>query len=382
MRRGTIVLAFFALIAAGIIGASAFLQNQPPITVTIAVDPLIKGWVTEMVSDFNNSGALTTSGRRINITLTDVRDIQVWDDRVWLPNNHPDGWIASSSASIEYARSANYPLNIEQASLAETPLVWMGFQDRVEALENSSEIAAQLSSAPSESLSLDWPIIQAAAAIENWGILENRGANSRFVQLAFSPADNTHIGLSVLLSAAAAHHGEAVLTQALLGDNGYRNWLLPVIVSIPNFNDIGEDVGNFVARRGRAATDFAIGPESQWLANYSAITRSAEVRFTYPEYTVVFDFPLASWSDSTTAADQQSAVASFGQFLAGRRQQEQLVDYGLRPADDNISITTAEIFSDALAAGILIEPVYTRVEFPADSTSLQSLIRWFEDEVR
>lgn len=377
MRRGTIVLAVFALIAAGIIGASAFLQNQPPITVTVAVDPLIKGWAAEMAGEFNASGALTTSGRRINVTLTDIRDIQVWNERMWSSNNHPDGWIASSSASIEYARAANYPLSLEQTSLAETPLIWMGFQDRVEVLENSSEIATELNSAAS----LDWTTIHAAAEIENWGILENGGASSRFVQFAFSPANNTHVGLSVLLSAAAAHHGEAALTQALLGDNDYRDWLLP-IVSIPNFNDIGEDVGNFVARRGRAATDFAIGPESQWLTHYSAITRAGQIRFAYPEYTVVFDFPLASWTDTTTSGDQQSAVASFGQFLVGRRQQGQLVSYGLRPSDDNISITTAEIFSDALNAGIMLEPTYTRVEFPSDSSSLQSLIRWFESEAR
>lgn len=377
MRRGTIVLAVFALIAVGIIGASAFLQNQPPITVTVAVDPLIKGWATEMAGDFNASGALTASGRRVNVTLTDIRDIQVWHERVWSSNNHPDGWIASSSASIEYAREANYPLNLEQATLAETPLIWMGFQDRVEVLENSSEIATRLNSAAS----LDWTTVHAAAEIENWGILENGGASSRFVQFAFSPPDTTHIGLSVLVSAAAAYHNDAALTQALLGDNGYRNWLLPV-VSIPNFNDIGEDVGNFVARRGRAATDFAIGPESQWLTQYSAISRTASVRFAYPEYTVAFDFPLASWSDTTTSAEQQSAVASFGQFLVGRRQQGQLVNYGLRPSDSNISITTAEIFSDALTAGIMLEPAYTRVEFPSDSSSLQSLIRWFEGEVR
>lgn len=378
MRRGTIVLALFALIVVGIIGASAFLQNQPPIDITIAVDPLIDDWAAEMVSQFNESGALTTSGRRINVTLTDVRDVQVWNERPWTANNHPDGWIASSKVSVDYAREANYPLNIEQESLAKTPLVWMGFQDRVAVLETSSAIAALFTAPPAP---LDWPIIHAAAEIENWGDLESGTTNSRFVQIAFSPADNTHVGLSILLSAASAYHGEAVLTQALLGDNDFREWLAPV-VAIPNYTDIGDDVGNFVARRGLGATDFAIGPESQWLMNYSAISRSGSVYFAYPEYTVVFDFPLASWADSTTTADEQSAVVSLGQFLSGAARQQRLAEYGLRPSDSAVSVASAGRFSRAQAAGILVDPTYTPVEFPSDSSSLQSLIQWFEREAR
>ena len=47
MRRGTIFLILFIVIVAGIIGLSTFLQNQPPVEITVAVNPLAEEWVRE-----------------------------------------------------------------------------------------------------------------------------------------------------------------------------------------------------------------------------------------------------------------------------------------------------------------------------------------------
>jgi hypothetical protein len=374
MRRGTVVLAIFLLIALGVIGASTFLQNQPPITITIAVDPLIRDWAGASATAFNASGARTPAGRAITVTLSEVRDTQVWLNRPWTAQNHPDGWLATSSASVRYAGAAGYALDTVRESVAQTTLVWMGFQDRVEALSGSSAIATRFNSQPAP---LDWPILSAAAEIENWGVIETGTANARFVQVAMPSAANTTVGLSALLSAAGSFHRTVTLDNALLSAGAFRDWLTPLIV-VPNYTDIGDNAGNFVARRGRGA-DFALATESQWILNYAAIARTAPVQFAYPEYNVRFDFPLAAWDGPGATDETQSAVRAFGDYLTRLDVQGTLTPYGLRGAN---GVITGVSISAAGGAGLMDVPPGEPVEWPADLSSMQSLIRWFDSAAR
>src|SRR5262249_40537909 len=106
MRRGTIFVLLFIVIAAAIVAASKVIQSQPPLEVTIAVDPLAESWVQDAVKALNDSQPVVNGTRRVQYKVTVIEDLDVWQgQRKWSPDNHPDTWIASSSASVTYAQS-------------------------------------------------------------------------------------------------------------------------------------------------------------------------------------------------------------------------------------------------------------------------------------
>jgi hypothetical protein len=359
MRRGTTVLLIFVLIAAGIVGASYLLQNQPPLNMTIAVDPLIEDWARQSVSAFNSTSPMIGAGRRVQISVSIIDDVRLWSGTGgWTSQAHPQGWLAASSASPAYARS--YPFQPVQESVAITPLIIGGYMSRVAALTDTA---------------LNWDELANAAKTENWEALGGQ-SNWRFVKLAFSLPDQTVSGFPVLLSAAANFHDSVQLTNAQLTDSAFRDWFAPVIRSVPNFNSIGQDAAAFTAR-GTASVDFALAPESQWLHNLSGITRNESIRFSYPEYAFVYDFPFLRWDDATTTDDERSAMNRLGEWFLSAEQQALLPDYGLRPAAMMLSEADTR-FIEAGVYGIELNPTFANVIEAPSINDVQLLLRWFQ----
>lgn len=363
MKRGTIVLVIFGIIAAVVVGVSLFLQNQPPLEITVAVDPLAEDWIREAADAFNESDTLVNGTRRVQVNVTVISDLDVWRNNrtdFWTPETHPNLWIPASSASVGYAARANIPFNIITDSTARTPLVWGGYLDRVDILTANGA-------------TLDWDQVVAAAEAESWQAL---GDGNGFVNLAFLLPDRTMGGLGSLLSASAAFNDTANLNGGVVANRDFYAWLTPVINSVSNFNTIGNDIAQFMAR-SRSSADIAIGPEVQWLNGLSGILRNGDVRFSYPEYPFVFEFPAALWDDPATTSDERSAGQAFANFLLTDAQQTRAVAHGLRPAV-GAPPATASLFNTAEAYGIQLDPDLdtNRIQAPS-STDVQSLIQWF-----
>ncbi|MEQ8677721.1 MAG: substrate-binding domain-containing protein [Aggregatilineales bacterium] len=362
MKRGTIVLIIFAIIAAGVVGVSLFLQNQPPLEITVAVDPLAEDWIRESADAFNASDTLINGTRRVQVNVISTSDLDVWQNtrtNFWTAENHPELWIPASSASVTYAARANIPFNVVTESTARTPLLWGGYANRVDLLTADGE-------------AFDWSQVVMAAETESWQAL---GGGNGFVNLAFLLPDRTMGGLGVLLSASAAYNDTVNLSGGVISRDFY-DWLTPVIDSVQNFNTIGNDIAQFMARN-RASVDIAIGPEVQWLNGLDGITRNGEVRFSYPEYAFVFDFPVAQWEDPATTSEELSAGQAFANYLLDDARQTRAIAHGLRPAVGAPPVT-ASLFSTAEAYGVLIDPpLDTNVIQPPSATDIQSLIQWF-----
>ncbi len=128
ITRTNIVFAIFGLLVAGLIVASQFTRSQPPIELTVAVDPMIEAWVQDAASQFNADANRTSAGAPIRILVTTMPDVRVWQNSAaWTQANHPNAWIPLSSASVGYApASLAYTTTID--SLARTPLLWGGFR--------------------------------------------------------------------------------------------------------------------------------------------------------------------------------------------------------------------------------------------------------------
>lgn len=359
MRRGTIIVLIFILLAVAVVAASQFLRSQPPLEITVAVNPLAEAWVRSAVETFNASEPIVNATHRVHVTVTTMDDLSVWSDegqRAWA-NTHPTAWIPASSDSLAYAN--RLPLETVAPSLAQTVLVWGGFTDRVDALTDDGAHP------------LDWAEIAQAADAGTWAGIAAEHASWGNIKLAFTRPNGSTGGLAVLFSGAGAFADDPVVSGSLVVGDDFHNWMQDILLSVPNYNTLGASVAKTLASRGVSVGEIALLPESEWLTNLSSNLTSASnpIRLSYPAYQFVFDFPLARWQDLTT--DEDAAVEALYQWL----QQQNPEAYGLRPAS-GVPAPTARLWLDGEAYGAQLTPDLTLAVQAPPRAETQRMLLW------
>jgi hypothetical protein len=345
MRRGTVFIVLFVLVAGAILAATTLLRGQEALEITVAADPLVVDWVRNAALDFNNSGATVGIGRRVRVVVTTRSDASVLQ-QPWTAQDAAVGWIPAWSSLAASGRGSIVTAQTIVSSLARTPLVWMSYESRADDIPDVS-----------------WQGIQSAADSGN-------------VDLAFSLPPNSVQGLAALISGVAEYHQTSILSDANLSDPGMRAWLTPVIGSVPNFNTLGPNVAQYVAGPQGGTVDAAIAPESQWMTTLDTLTRRGQPRFSYPSALVLFDFPFITLRSSTTTDDELSAAQSFAVFLNAPAQQANLERFGLRPAQSE-PLPDSPVFGPAVQYGIAaMLPAVQPVQLPSGS-SIQAFLTWF-----
>lgn len=362
MRRGSIFVVIFILVAAGVIGASQFLRSQPALEITVAVDPLARDWAQQAIASLNATEPIVNATRRAQFRLLVVDDLDVWQgQQSWTPDSHPDAWIAASSLSTRYARENGLPLIEAAASLARTPLVWGGYASRVEVVTRDG------------ARPLDWQAVAEAAAAEAWVSIGGE-ASWQFIKLGFAQPQRKIGGVAVLLSGAAAFNQSATFTGNALNNAAFREWLLPVIKAVPNFATLGSDPALAMAR-GPSTVEIALFPEALWLLNVNGLTKHEPIVLNYPAYQMTLDFPMMRWEDAQTTDDQRAAIELLRGWLTNEAQQALLGSFGLRPAAGEPA-QTEPLFAAGLPYGIQLAPDYGQTVQPPARPELQGLIQW------
>lgn len=149
MRRSTFVVIFFVLIAGALVGYNQYVRQQPPIEITVAVDPLVEDWVRAAINQYNAADPRIQNGSiRVQYRIESVTgDVRAWSGEAgWTPQRHPTLWIPSSTLAVQYYAGSTF--QIVQPVLARTPLVWGGFRTPLEALDPAAP--------------LDWPAVSEA----------------------------------------------------------------------------------------------------------------------------------------------------------------------------------------------------------------------------
>jgi hypothetical protein len=371
MRRGTIFLILFVVAAAIIVGVSQFLRNQPPVEVAIAVDPLGESWIRGAVDRFNASEPVVNATQRVRVSVNVMSDMTIWQgESRWTTEDHPAGWIPASSVSQRYASDSGIPFEILTPSLARTPLMWGGYSSRVNVTTGNGTTP------------LDWRSVVALADEEAWANLPGGETSWGFVKLAFPRPDQSIGGMGVLFSGAASFSNSADLSSGAVQSQDFRNWFQPVIVSVPNFSTLGADMS--AVARGPSTVDIAILPESLWLNNLDGLARydsTDPIRFSYPEYQFIFDFPLAVWDDQRTTEIERATLESLSNWLLSAAEQSQAATLGLRPAESDPA-TSAELFTKAEAYGVTRTLNAGQPIQPPSRTQAQGLIQWFIQQLR
>jgi hypothetical protein len=347
MRRTTIILILFLLVVGGVIALTQFVRSQPPLELRVAVHPLALDWVTELANSVNDDDPLLGT-QPVRFVVEAVEDIDVWLDTTgraanWTADDHPVVWIPAWSTSVNYA--TRQPYQMVRTSLARTPLVWGGFQSRVNAL---SEAGA----------ALDWDGVAGAAAQGIWAAINpDAGLNGNFT-LAFSRPSQTTAGLGVLLSGAAAFRDTIDLVSDDITATDYRDWITPVLESVPNYNTLGSSPALTMATRGASVGAIALLPEADWLRNLrgALIEPSDPLVLAYPEYPFILDFPMAVWNGALptgaayTQAQIDTAVARLITALTNESGQAAAQRHGLRPATIPLD-GTSSLFAAGVAYG-------------------------------
>jgi hypothetical protein len=350
IRRSTIVVIIFGIIVAALVGYNQLVKSQPPLEITVVVDPLAEAWVSQAAKDFNATGTLVNNGTtRVLVIIESKSDVEVWTGKSgWTFNNHPQGWIAASSASLSYIPS-NLPFKPLQPSLARTPLVWGGFQNRVNVITKDGQQP------------FDWATVNNVLKAGTWAAAGATNISGN-INMAIYPPKSSMAGLAALISGVADLQQTASLDRSHLTGTAYEDWIDPLSAAVPNIAGFPEVE---MASRGTSVADFALLPEARWLLNLNALNRRETVALSYPSYQFILDFPMAYWDDATTTDIQRQAVTAFGTYLTGAPAQQLATTYGLRPADSEPD-ETATLFNAGVPFGIQLDPSYgTIVNTPA-----------------
>jgi hypothetical protein len=339
--RTTLILVIFVVILAVIFGISQFLQSQPPIAVTVAVDPLAEAWAKAAATAYNASSPIVNGTVRVQVQIQVMDDLEVWRGNPnWTSQNHPDAWLAASSLSLSYL-SPNLALETAHSSLARSPLVWGGFRNRLDLITST--------------LPFDWDAVQVAADAGRWQNLgvQNDPAN---VNMAIAWPTNSMAGIGALMTAVSSYSDSPGFDRNLLISPEFESWWQPIKDAVLNSQRLGVNPAATMASRGTSAADFALLPEVLWLQALGGFD-SANFALAYPEYQFVLDFPYSVWDDSQTDANEKAAAEAFGFFLAGEQGQSLALANGLRPANAEPT-SSATVFNAGLDYGILLEPSY------------------------
>ncbi|MBL8145887.1 MAG: hypothetical protein JNL34_05830 [Anaerolineae bacterium] len=348
MRRGTIIVILFIVIAAAVVGVSFFLRSQPPLEFTVTVSPLAGAWLRDAAASFNASNPTIngTQAIRVAVQPQDEAQIALGESAAWTRENHPAGWIPAAAVTVDFARSRGLPFETLHESVAQTPLVWGGFGDIVADVTNDGQET------------FDWPAVNEAVAAGP-------------VRLAFRSPSATIDGFAVLLSGAAALTENAVITRDSLRSPAARAWLETTLLAVPNTTTLGASAAGAMAARGPTAGGLALLPESEWLTNLRGqlVNGSTPVQLAYPAYTVQFTFPCTAWDDPSVTdpavASRADAVKAFCNYLLTPAQQANAARFGLRPADGVLSEDNAALFTAAATYGAQIElPPMAAVQAP------------------
>ncbi len=352
MRRSTLVVILFALIVGALIGYNQYVKQQPPMQITLAVDPLVEDWVRAAVDQYNATDPRVQNGSvRIQYRVESVvGDVKAWTGQSgWTSEKHPMLWIPASSLAVQYYPSS--PFQPVEASLARTPLVWGGFRSRLEALSPTGT-------------AIDWPIVSEALKNATWAAVGNSGIQGN-INMAMNDPSTASAGLAAILTGIAALNSTDTITSAVLNANPTRTWLSSVDDSIRGLRSVS--AAEDMARYGASRVQFGLLPEAQWLTSLNDLRRSEDFRFSYPAYQFILNAPLVLWTDKNTTDVQKQAAAALGQYLVGTAGQQTVLQYGWRPVTNEPS-ESAALFAAAVPYGISVQPVPgTPVLMPARS---------------
>jgi Bacterial extracellular solute-binding protein len=223
-------------------------------------------------------------------------------------------------------------------------------------------------------------IHDAAIAKGGWAELGGDPSWNYFKLVVPNPRKNAG-GLAAMIAAAGEYYDRTNISVADVNDPKFQQWLGELMSSVTSLSGGSAYTVEDFALFGYSEGDGGQMLESDLLTNMQGIkTRWADpLVIRYPKYVTWFDFPFSIWMGPETTAAEKNAALQFEQYLLSPDVQKEAVAEGLRPVNNDVSVTAGDTFFTRYKdQGVeAIVPRTARMASPGRDVLL-SLLRWYD----
>ena len=414
MNRTRIIFIAIIVLALVVIGVSwglGYLQTRPqplvvtptgPIQIRVLTALPVEPWVRDAAKQFNDEKhTLTGSNSVIQvevIALDGLTALGKWDrddfgvlgDRAAADltdaekeklAQFPTAWIPDSRylvelANVTYKERLGRDVFLTDGEYRARPIAislfaWGIYQTRAQVLEQKFG-------------DINWKTIH-DAAISKGGRQELVGDPSwGFFKLVVPNPRKNVGGLAAMIAAAGEYYNRTDISVADVTNPEFQTWLKELMGALTDVSGSSAYTAEDFALFGYSVGDGGQLLESDLLTNMAGIqTRWADpLLIRYPNYVSWFDFPFTVWVGPETTAFEKNAALEFQKYLLSADVQKQAVARGLRPANPDVPVVSADN-SDSLFArwqqqgAQAIVPRTTAMRAP-NRDVLLALLRWFD----
>lgn len=383
IASGYIIICLIALALSALIGPLGYAPfplvrapARPPITVTIWYSTEKREWLEAAKQQFEATNP-TSNGRPIQVVLKGLGSPEIAQrvaSQDWRGETPP---TAVSPASDLWLSMFNVPVaaasNEAQQPLVLSPLVVVGWEDRAKVLWPNG---------PKDF----WPDLHNAFVNEGgWKAL---GGNESWGPVKFghtSPLTSNSGAQTLILLAYAFHNKSSGLTSADISDPAFAQWLVEIESGVPSFGDSTGTFMNDIATKGPSQYDFGVVYENLALQSMDAARQrqGQSLRIFYPPATLFSDHPFAVVDGAWAKPEERAAAIVFRDFLRSNAIQQLALQYGFRPADPNVAITSDDSsnpFKKYVANGVQVN-IAQQAEVPSAEV-VNSLLELWKNKIK
>ena len=355
--------------------------SQEAIEVRIVCSIPVEPWVNEAAKAFNATDS-RLEGRPIVVTIIPMDGLTAMGyyereemdpmPTAWIPDNRYLVDLVNATYKSKRGRDVFLTDGEYRARPVATSLFsWGIYKSRADVLSASYG-------------DINWQTIHdAAMAKGGWreigGDACTECAEWGYFKLVVPNPRKNAAGLSAMVAAAGEYYDKTSITVEDVTDPAFQAWLGELMGAVTDYSSAYsvEDLALF----GYSMGDGGQLLESDLLVNMEGIqNRWADpLVIEYPLYLTWFDFPFTVWMGPETTATEKNAALAFQQYLLAPEQQQQALARGLRPANLEVSLESADsLFVRWQDQGAMTQlPRFTRMRSP-DREVLLALLRWFD----
>jgi ABC-type molybdate transport system substrate-binding protein len=321
-----------------------------PVEIRVLYSTEKKEWIEAVTADF------VTQHPEIKVKLEGKGSLEASQaildgaskPTVWSPadslvlNLLASDWQTRTGGSLFAASGDDAP-----QPLLLTPLVFVAWQDRAEALLKASKGA------------ISWKAIHAAVTSnQGWPAVGGQ-ARWGFVKLGHTDPTRSNSGLQALYLMSLEYFGKNRLEIADILDEKYQAFVKETEKGVSRFESSTGTFMTDMVRFGPSKYDISVVYESLAISQLAnAEGRWGHLRIYYPSTTIWSDHPVALLQGDWIGDAEKQAARTYIAFLRARPQQARALAYGYRPADTSVPIMTGDAqnpFTRLADDGIAVE---------------------------
>jgi Ca-activated chloride channel family protein len=354
-------------------GVAATPEPGPPLEISVVTALPAEPWLADIADQYNSEEHLVEN-RPVQVEVIPMDGLSALNK--WARGEFdpvPTAWLAESRAWVDQANVGVLDRTGRDVFLAGgqyrtqpvvlSPIVWGIWQETYGALQQHFA-----------STDISWDEFHEAAVVSQWTDLGGKSEWGTF-KLVMAHPKRDPAGLTAMVGAAGEFYDKPTVTTDELQDKAFLKWLADSLNTVVDFSPVG--VENMLLF-GRSNGDAGQIVESYLLANMEGLQQRWDepLVIVYPDPIAWFDFPYAIYMGEETSALDKKAALDFKEFVLSTDPQLAALDFGLRPANPDVSSTGGLVKRwEDLGVKVAI-PSSSRMR-EASRSGLDALTQWY-----